>query len=288
MERQDQIKAAWITGANGLIGNYLVRTAPRFAPQWRVRGLTRDHLDLLDFAAVGREFRKDKPQLVIHCAAISTTAGAQADPALARRVNVDVTKLLAGLAAQVQFAFFSTDLVFDGRKGNYRETDAANPLHIYGETKLAAEQIVLKNPRHLVVRTSLNAGVSRAGNRGFNEQLRLTLEAGQGMTLFTDEFRCPIPAVETARAVWELAIKNCAGLFHLAGAERLSRWEIGRLLVKHRPDLAAKIRPGSARDFPGPSRALDTSLDIARAQKILSTPLPGLSEWLAANPDENF
>ena len=286
MERQS--KTAWITGAGGFIGNYLFRTALKWAPRWQVRALTRGQLDLLEFDAVHREFRTDNPQLVIHCAAISTVAEAHANPALARRVNVEITKFLAELAAEVQFVFFSTDLVFDGRKGNYVETDAANPIHIYGETKLAAEQIVLKNPRHLVVRTSLNAGVSRTGNRGFNEQLRLALEAGQGMTLFMDEFRCPIPAVETARAVWELANKSCAGLVHVAGAERLSRWQIGQLLVKRRPELAAKIRPGSARDFPGPPRALDTSLNIARAQGILSAPLPGLTGWLAANPDEEF
>jgi dTDP-4-dehydrorhamnose reductase len=250
--------------------------------------LTRDQFDLLDFAAVGREFQKDKPQLIVHCAAISTIAEAQANPALARRVNVEVTRLLAELAAEVQFAFFSSDLVFDGRKGNYLETDATHPIHVYGETKLAAEEIVLKNPRHLVVRTSLNAGVSRAGNRGFNEQLRRALQAGQGMTLFTDEFRCPIPAVETARAVWELARKNCAGIFHVAGAEKLSRWQIGQLLVERCPELADKIRPGSAVHSPGPPRALDTSLNISRVQRILSAPLPGLTGWLAANPDEPF
>lgn len=279
---------AWITGANGLIGNYLVRTALQWAPHWRVRAVTRDQIDLLDFAAVRREFQKDQPQLVIHCAAVSTVAGAQANPALARRVNVEATGLLAELAAEVQFVFFSTDSVFDGRKGNYSETDTANPIHIYGESKLAAEEIILKNPRHLVVRTSLNAGVSRAGNRSFNEQLWLALQAGQGMTLFTDEFRCPIPAVQTARAVWELAQKKCAGIFHVAGAERLSRWQIGRLLVKRRPELAAKIRPGSTGDFPGPPRAPDTSLNISKVQNILSVPLPGLAGWLAANPDEPF
>ena len=203
-------------------------------------------------------------------------------------MNVEVTRLLAELAAEIPFVFFSTDLVFDGRKGNYIETDAPNPLHLYGETKAAAEQIVLKNPRHLVVRTSLNGGISRTGNRGFNEQLRLALQSGQGMKLFTDEFRCPIPAVETARAVWELAEKNCAGLFHVAGAEKLSRWQIGQLLAKRWPEVKPKIKPGSAKDFPGPPRALDTSLNISKAQKVLSVPLPGLGEWLAANPDEQF
>jgi dTDP-4-dehydrorhamnose reductase len=209
---------------------------------------------------------------------------------LARRVNVDVTALLAGLGlvADIPFVFFSTDLVFDGRKGNYTETDAVNPLHIYGETKAAAEQIVLRNPRHTVVRTSLNGGVSRAGNRGFNEDLRLAWQAERGVNLFTDEFRCPIFAGETARAVWELVNQNRAGLFHVAGAEKLSRWQIGQLLAARWSQLNTKITPGTAKDFPGPPRALDTSLNITKIQGVLSVPLPGLGEWLAANPDEPF
>jgi dTDP-4-dehydrorhamnose reductase len=279
---------AWITGANGLIGNYLVQTAPRFAPGWRVRALTRDQFDLLDFAAVRREFQKDQPQLVIHCAAVTVVAEVQKNPGVARRVNVEVTKLLAELAAEIPFVFFSTDLVFDGRKGNYTEADTPNPLHFYGETKATAEQIILRNPRHTVVRTSINGGVSSAGNRGFNEQYRHSLQTGQRMTLFTDEFRSPIPAVETARAVWELADKNCAGIFHVAGAEKLSRLQIGELLVKRWPEVKTEIKSGSARDFPGPPRALDTSLDISRAQNVLSVPLPGLTGWLAANPSEKF
>ena len=279
---------AWISGANGLIGNYLVLTAPRCAPRWRVRALTRDRLDLLDFAAVRREFQKDKPQLVIHCAAISTIAGAQANPALARRVNVEATKLLAELAAEVQFVFFSSDLVFDGCKGNYVETDAVNPIHVYGETKAAAEEIVLRNPHHTVVRTSINGGTSRAGNRGFNEKLLLAWQAGRGTNLFTDEFRCPIFAGETARAVWELVNQERAGLFHVAGAEKLSRWQIGQLIAARWPQLNPKITPGLAANFPGPPRALDTSLNITKVQKVLSAPLPGLGEWLAANPQEPF
>jgi dTDP-4-dehydrorhamnose reductase len=282
MERRNN--PVWITGAGGLIGNNLVQSAPRLA----VRALTRSDFDLLDSAAVRREFQKDQPQLVIHCAAISTIAVAQKNPELARRVNVEAVKLLAELAAKIPFVFFSTDLVFDGRKGDYAEADTPNPLHLYGETKAAAEQIVLKNPLHLVVRTSINGGISRTGNRGFNEQLRLALQLGKPMKLFTDEFRSPIPAVETARAVWELTGKNCAGIFHVAGAERLSRWQIGQLLLPRWPEIKTRIEPGSAKDFLGPPRAPDTSLDVSKAQTILSAPLPGLGEWLAANPNEPF
>ena len=308
MERPS--KLAWITGAGGLIGNYLVQTALKSgsaaiwpaschengtrrqdasAPGLVVRALTRSDFDLLDFAAVRREFQKDRPQLVIHCAAVTSVAGAQENPDLARRLNIEVTRLLAELAAEIPFIFFSTDLVFDGRKGNYIEADAPNPLHLYGETKAVAEKIVLRNPRHLVVRTSINGGISPSGDRAFNEQLRRALQqAGQGMKLFTDEFRSPIPASETARAVWELAGKKGAGIYHVAGAEKLSRWQIGQLLVNGWPELRAKIEPASARDFPGPPRARDTSLDISKAQRILEKPLPGLGEWLAANPNEPF
>ncbi len=227
--------------------------------------------------------------MVIHCAAVTTVNGAQKDPALARRVNVEATQRLAELAAEIPLVFFSTDLVFDGRKGNYSEGDAPNPLHVYGETKLAAEEIVLKNPRHLVVRTSLNGGQSLSGNRAFNEQLRRSLQsAGQEMKLFTDEFRCPIPALETARAVWDLVEKRCAGLYHVAGADKLSRLQIGELLAKRWPEINTAIESGSAKDFPGAPRALDTSLDIAKVQTVLAKPLPGLGEWLASHPEESF
>jgi dTDP-4-dehydrorhamnose reductase len=282
---------AWITGAGGLIGRQLIQTAGQLAPQWRVRALSRPQFDLLDFAAVEAEFVRERPPLIIHCAAVSSVAEAKASPALAQRLNVETTRFLAGLAAKASFVFFSTDLVFDGTQGDYRETDPVKPMHVYGETKAAAEQIVLGNPRHLVLRTSINGGTSATGNRGFNEQLRRALQESRGMTLFTDEFRSPIPAVVTIRALWDLVRLNCGGLYHVAGAEKLSRWQIGQLLIQRWPELQGRvheIKAGSAKDFPGPPRALDTSMNIAKAQAVLPHPLPGLSAWLAANPHEPF
>src|SRR5882762_9264564 len=98
---------AWITGAGGLIGNYLVQTAPGFAPQLRVVGLTRAQLDLTDFNAVRRKFREQKPQLIIHCAALSRSPACEQNPSLARKLNVEVTSCLAELAADIPLIFFS-------------------------------------------------------------------------------------------------------------------------------------------------------------------------------------
>jgi dTDP-4-dehydrorhamnose reductase len=285
---RDSQALAWITGAGGLIGNYLAQLAPRFAPAWRVRPLARAELDLLDSDAVRREFQHDRPRLVIHCAALTHTPTCQKDPELARRINVGVTALLSELAAEIPFLLFSTDLVFDGRKGNYDESAPVNPLSVYAETKVAAERIVFANPRHTVIRTSLNGGTSRTGDRGFNEQLQQAFRRGQKLTLFTDEFRCPIPAVETTRAVWELIAKNCSGLYHVAGSERLSRWQVGRLIAGRWPQLNPQIEPESLATYQGAPRSPDTSMNSARAQKILSFPLPGLTQWLAENPQEAF
>ena len=276
---------AWVTGAGGLIGNYLVQTAPQFAPGWVVRGLTRDQLELTDFAAVARAFREDAPSLVIHCAALSKSPACQADPALARRLNVEVTTCLTQLAADIPLIFFSTDLIFDGRKGNYTEIDSPNPLSVYGETKVAAEAVVLRNPRHAVVRTSLNGGTSPTGDRGFNEEMRRMFRAGQVLNLFTDEFRNPLPALVTARAVWELAAQGVTGIYHIAGREKLSRWEIGRLVAARCPELQPQLRAGSLTEYRGAPRAPDTTLDCTKAQQRLSFPLPGLAEWLTSHPD---
>lgn len=278
------ISVVWITGAGGLIGNYLVQIAPRSAPSFRIRALTRPELDLSDFAAVRREFQNDRPQLIIHCAALAHTPTCEKNPQLAHKLNVEVTALLAELAADIPFIFFSTDLVFDGRDGNYDESAAPNPLSAYAKTKLEAERIVLTNSKHTVVRTSLNFGVSPTGDRAFNEQMLATLHRGETLKLFTDEFRCPIPAIETARAVWELAARKQPGLYHVAGGERLSRWQIGQLLAEYWKIPKARMEPMSMRDFHGLPRSPDTSLNCAKVQKFLSCPLPRFSDWLAKTP----
>jgi dTDP-4-dehydrorhamnose reductase len=278
----------WITGAGGLIGNYLVRTAGQFSSDWRVRPLVRAELDLADFPKVATLFHQEQPGAILHCAALSKSPDCQANPALAQKLNVDVTRHLCELARDIPFVFFSSDLVFDGRAGNYTETSPVNPLGVYAQTKVAAESFVLSNPSHTVIRTSLNGGISPSGDRGFNEQLRNAWRSGTMARLFTDEFRCPIHAEVTARATWELLAKNQPGLYHVAGSQRLSRWDIGQLLAPRWPELTPKLVATSFREYQGAPRAPDTSMNCAKAQKLLSFRLPGLSDWLATHPNDPF
>jgi dTDP-4-dehydrorhamnose reductase len=271
---------AIITGATGLIGHYLIKTAPRWAPQWDVRGTTRQDVDLTDVGAVRRFWHDLHPDVVIHCAAQSRTGPCQQDPVLARRINVEATSLLAELAAEIPFLFFSSDQVFDGSKGWYVETDPLNPLNVYGETKAEAERIVLENPRHSVIRVGLNAGTSPTGDRSFVEDMRSSVKGGT-LTLFTDEFRCPLPVGMTARALWELIEQDRPGLYHLGGAERLSRWEIGQALTSWYPEVTGQIEPGSVGAYVGAPRPADLSMRCDKLQGLLSFPLSGLRTWLA-------
>lgn len=245
-------------------------------------------LDLTDLNAVSKRFRKDKPDVIIHCAAMSRSPDCQANPTLARKINTDATVHLADLAKNSAFIFLSTDLVFDGRKGNYVETDPPNPLSIYGETKLAAEKIVSRNPRHTIVRCSLVAGASPKGNHSFNEELRAQWKAGKTTKLFHDEYRTPIPAPIAARAIWEIVAKNLTGLYHLAGAEKFSRVQLGELVAARHPELTPHIEPCSLREYQGPPRPADASLNCTKLQNLLSFKLVGLNEWLKQQPDAEF
>jgi dTDP-4-dehydrorhamnose reductase len=266
--------SVWITGAGGLIGSELVRQGSR------ARGLRRDEVDLLEFEKVEALFKKERPGLIIHCAAISRSVDSQGEPGRAWRVNVDATRQLVELAADIPFIFFSTDLVFDGAKGNYVEDDPPNPLSTYAETKMAAEETVRRHPRHCIVRISLTGGISPKGDRGFNEEMKNAWRQGKTLNLFVDEYRCPSAAEVIGRAVWELAAQHAVGIFHLCGAERLSRYQIGELLARRHPELQPKIIASSRREYKGPPRPPDTSMNCNKVQKLLSFRLPRFSEWL--------
>ncbi len=275
---------AVITGAAGLIGQYLVKTASRWAPGWDVQGLSRAELELTNTSKVAAHLRALKPDLLIHCAALSRTKACEQDPDQARRDNVEVTAHLAQLCQDIPFIFLSSGEVFDGKTGWYSETDEPNPINVYGQTKLEAERVVLQNPRHTVVRIVLTSGTSHNCDRSFVEDMCRTAKAGKDVTLYADEFRCPLPASVIARACWELVDRQQPGLYHLGGSERLSRWEIGETLLPWYPELKGRLVKGSARNHIGSSRPADLSLRCDKIQQLLSFRIPGFREWLTGRP----
>ncbi len=277
---QNMSRVVWVTGAGGLIGHHLMSIAQTQAPGWRVIPIVRPALDLTDSCAVRAALKADAPDLIFHCAAQSRSPACEANPAEARRLNVDVTRLLVENCGKARLLLFSTDQVFDGRTGNYSESAAVNPLGVYGQTKAEAEQVVLSQPKHLVVRTSLTAGRSPTGDRSFTEQMRRAWTQGRTLPLFTDEFRNPLHARFTARAAWELMLQGAQGIHHVAGADRLSRWQIGELLAQQCQVSARLIAPETLATYQGAPRSPDSTLNCQATQRLLRFTLPSFADWI--------
>jgi dTDP-4-dehydrorhamnose reductase len=271
---------ALITGAAGLVGQYLVKSARRWVPDWSVQALTRAQLDLTDPSAVSSALQRYNPDIIIHCAALSRTKDCERDPKRAARLNVEVTRGLAALAGDARLIFISTGEVFDGCAGWYDESARPNPINVYGRTKLEAERVVLQNPAHSVVRIVLTAGTSMTGDRSFVEDMLRAAKAGNDVILYADEFRCPLPAGVIARALWEFAGQHRPGLNHLGGSERLSRWEIGEALLPWYPELRGRLVKSSSRNHAGAPRPADLSLRCEKIQRLLTFRIPGLRSWL--------
>jgi dTDP-4-dehydrorhamnose reductase len=178
--------------------------------------------------------------------------------------NVLGSEVVARAARGRRFVHLSTDLVFDGTKGRYREVDAPAPVSSYGRSKLEAEwRIAQESPSATIVRTSLIYGVSD----GPQERL-----ARQGNRFFADELRSPVHVGDLADALLELLSHDVVGPLHLAGADDVSRYEFA-LLLGADPRRIERARTT-------PDRAPNVTLDSSRGQSLLSTRLRGVYEVL--------
>jgi dTDP-4-dehydrorhamnose reductase len=243
-----------------------------------------ERLDATDPGRIERFLDGLRPARILQCAALSSAADAEARPELARALNVDLPASVALWCARTgaRLVHVSTDLVFGGREPpatGFREEDPPAPLSVYGRSKAAGEAAVLEAcPSALVVRLPLLCGDSFGRGRGASDSLLAAIARGERPTLFSDEWRTPLDVADAARALVELAGADASGLLHVAGPDRLSRHELGLVVLQSRgmsaEAAAAAIRSGT-RSEAGMERvrARDASLDARRAASFLATPL---------------
>ncbi len=274
-----------ITGASGQLGAYLLLAlAKRAMPAtaWSGRqtgelfGFPLQPIDLTQSDTVTAAFRAARPDVVIHAAALTTLADCVRDPERARRVNAQASAQLAELAAETgaRLNLVSTDLVFDGTRGGYRESDPPSPLSVYGRTKVDAESAVLAFPRHAVARVSWLFGPSLVGRPTFFTQMVQSLRDGKTLPLFADEWRTPLSLAAAAEGLLALAESDYAGILHLGGPERLSRLEMGQRLAAWLRFDPGLFVPSTRDSVPAPEpRPRDTSLDSTRWRELW----PGLA-----------
>jgi dTDP-4-dehydrorhamnose reductase len=188
---------------------------------------------------------------------------------------------LAAAAIGARFVHVSSDAVFSGRASSYDEARQPDPTTPYGAAKAAAETAVKGiTPAAIIARTSLIIGDGDSPHERLVHALASGAAAGP---LFTDDVRCPVHVTDLASALLELAASPHAGVHHVAGADAISRYELG-VLIAGRDGLDPTALARGLRavtDLPGP---LDVRLDSTKTQARLATRLRGARDFLAPMP----
>lgn len=222
--------------------------------------------------------RRSAPDVILCCGAMTYVDGCEVYPQQAFRANAHGPSALASYAQYqgIPFLFFSSDYVFAGSAttpGPYTETDAPQPLSVYGESKLQGERAVLRvHPQALVVRTSWVYGPDAEG-KNFISSLVRQLRAGQPVRVPSDQISTPTLNLDLSRVALALLQAGVAGVVHVTGSELLSRYALA-LLVAERFDLRADLIQGVATAELG-QRALRPLHSGLRSQR-LSEALPGM------------
>jgi dTDP-4-dehydrorhamnose reductase len=274
-----------ITGGTGYLGGELVRQALAAGHAVTATCLTQgppagegaawERLDIRNGEAVAALLARLRPQAVIH------TAFRQSGPEL-MAVTAEGAGQVARASAAVgaRLIHMSSDVIFDGeREGPYTEQDPPEPITPYGEAKARAEALVAAaHPGAAIVRTSLIYGFAPIDKTA---QFAIDVAAGRrDERLYADEHRCPIFVGDLAAALLELVALPYSGVLNIAGAERLSRYELGRLLVAAWGQDPAGLRGASSAES-RVRRPRNCALAIGRAQGLLGTRLRGVREVLS-------
>ncbi len=238
-----------LTGASGLLGHAYAQAAVRRGHS--VTALYNQNRPIADGLTTTIQLDASQPEeltniaiqlwpdVIVNCAAISNPTTVEADAKHAEKINVALPRLLAQLSTHLgaRLLHVSTDMVFDGQSEQpYRSTDMPAPTNLYGQTKLMAEREVLEhNPEDpIVLRIPILMGNSPGGQRSVHEKLIAAIHAGEKPKLFCDEMRQPCSASNVAEVLLELTERrDLHGLFHWAGSETLSRFEMGQRILKH-------------------------------------------------------
>ena len=282
-------KKLLITGVSGFLGWYLCQIAKQeysvygtyFSNYIEIPGVKTLSANLTQENQLQQIFKEIQPTAVIHTAALSQPNFCQTHPQESHKINVTASKNIAEFCADASIPciFTSTDLVFDGKNASYKETDPANPVNLYGEQKVMAEEEMLRcYPITTICRMPLMFGNATPTATSFIQGFIKTLQQGKELNLFTDEFRTPVSGLTAAKGLLLVLDKQLKqqihGRIHLGGKERISRYEFGKLMVEVFQLSDAKIKPGRQQDVkmaaPRPS---DVSLDSSVAFDLGYTPL---------------
>jgi dTDP-4-dehydrorhamnose reductase len=262
-----------ITGGSGYVGRFLVPALE--SEGYDVVAVSRSSspvaLDVSDAAACARVLAEVRPDIIVHAAANSSPKACEEDPAGARQANVPLGFISGAREANpaVRFIFLSTDQVLNGQGHLVDEAVEANPINVYGQTKLEMEAAVREAfPQHTIVRLSFIYGPKVEGAHTTFLQFAMDkLKAGEEFSVFTDQIRSAVYVGDVVETL-KLAVSGQAtGLLNLGGPEALSRFDFCKIVAEHL-GVTQSILKGGTYNLPVPSPS-DISMDVSRLGVLL-------------------
>jgi len=295
-----------ITGAAGFMGRHFVRALKKDfnvvgidlnEPARDKEGASFYQIDVQDYPAMEKLVNAFKPEVIVHTAAQKSLLKCEAEPEVSKELNYGATLNLLDLAKahHSHFVFISSDIVFDGKMGNYAEDATVNPINNYGLFKAEAEKHVLAYEKGSVCRTALVFGAlepqDQAAFEGiknhpqllnqsyFVDYIKNRLAAKQETAMPVDEWMNPTSAAQLSAQIKAVIQKKRYGLFHTCGGEQVSRYQFAKKVAQfyQLDDSFLKETTGTDK-----IRPLNVTLNYEKSEKALGIKYQSMDEMLAA------
>jgi dTDP-4-dehydrorhamnose reductase len=276
-----------ITGANGLLGQHLIKLlleknyqvvatsrGPSRLPFQPGDNYVYHPMDITNALETFSVMSREKPDVVVHAAAMTQVDDCELHPQLCERINLQGTSQILTDAETFSrhFIYVSTDFVFDGETGNYVEDDETKPINLYGFTKMQAEGMVQTSEiPFAIVRTCLVYGNLLTGTRSnIINWVKESLEQGKTIKMVTDQSRTPTYVEDLAKGILLIIEKKATGIYHISGKDWLSPYDIAMKTAEYFNLDKSKIEKADASNFKQPGRRpLKTGFVIEKARREL-------------------
>ncbi len=268
-----------VTGSAGLVGSQVVTDLTKSTDQiYSCYHNTKPdsgiptQLDLTNSENIIKTIEKIKPNAILHLAAMTNVDQCETEKELALKINAKATEIISKQAAKhgAFFVYVSTDYVFDGKKGMKKENDLTNPIGYYGKSKLEGENAVRDLASSwCIARTSTPFGI-HPQRKSFPLFVIENLKAKKEISTVTDQYTSPTYVPNLSKMIIEIATRQIVGIMHVAGATRISRYEMAEMIADklHLDKKLLRTTTIDKMDWKA-KRPQDSSLDVSKATSIL-------------------
>jgi len=272
------MKNLLIIGGSGLLGSKVFELFPEAFATYNITRISRKNafkLDISDRDSLKFTLDKLEPDTIIVTAALTDVDKCEMYPETASKVNTEPFKYIVSYLKRHggRLIQISTDYVFSGEKGNYRESDERKPINVYGKTKMEAEDIIVDSRINFaLVRTSGIFGVNEStGKSNFFTWLYSNLKNGNEIRLVTDQIYSPVLNAVLAEAIHEIYESEIDGIIHFSSLDAISRFEFGIMMADIFDFNKENIHPARMEDMPWKAkRPKDSSLNNDRALRTMT------------------